>query len=26
LFLKSASGKFPDEEWQARQRIAILKK
>lgn len=24
LFLKSASGKFPDEEWQARQRIAIL--
>ena len=26
LFLKSASGKFPDEEWQARQRIAILRK
>jgi predicted Zn-dependent protease len=26
LFLKSASGKFPDEEWQAQQRIAILKK
>jgi len=26
LFLKSASGKFPDEEWQARQRIAVLKK
>lgn len=26
LFLKSASGKFPDEEWQARQRIAALKK
>jgi predicted Zn-dependent protease len=26
LFLKSASGKFPDEEWQARQRIAILMK
>ncbi|MGH9586174.1 MAG: tetratricopeptide repeat protein [Acidobacteriaceae bacterium] len=25
LFLKSASGKFPDQEWQARQRIAILK-
>jgi len=25
-FLKSASGKFPDEEWQARQRIAILEK
>lgn len=26
LFLKSASGKFPDQEWQARQRIAVLKK
>ena len=26
LFLKSASGKFPDEEWQARQRIAALTK
>jgi tetratricopeptide (TPR) repeat protein len=26
LFIKSASGKFPDEEWQARQRIAILMK
>lgn len=26
MFLKSASGKFPDEEWQARQRIAVLKK
>jgi predicted Zn-dependent protease len=26
LFLKSAAGKFPDEEWQARQRIAVLKK
>ncbi|MFZ0661742.1 MAG: tetratricopeptide repeat protein [Acidobacteriaceae bacterium] len=26
LFLKSASGKFPDEEWQARQRIVLLKK
>ncbi|MGB7190929.1 MAG: tetratricopeptide repeat protein [Acidobacteriaceae bacterium] len=26
LFLKSASGKFPDEEWQARQRILALKK
>lgn len=26
LFLKSASGKFPNEEWQARQRIAILVK
>lgn len=26
LFLKSASGKFPDEVWQARQRIAILEK
>ena len=24
LFLKSASGKFPDEEWQARQRIEAL--
>lgn len=26
LFLKSASGKFPDEEWQAKQRIALLEK
>lgn len=26
VFLKSASGKFPDEEWQARQRIAVLTK
>lgn len=26
LFLKSASGGFPDEEWQAKQRIAILSK
>ena len=26
LFLKSASGKYPDEEWQARQRIAALTK
>lgn len=26
LFLTSASGKFPDEEWQARQRILALKK
>ena len=26
LFLKSASGKFPDEEWQARQRIPVLMK
>lgn len=26
LFLKSASGQFPDEEWQARQRIATLTK
>jgi tetratricopeptide (TPR) repeat protein len=23
-FLKSALGKFPDEEWQARQRLAVL--
>jgi tetratricopeptide (TPR) repeat protein len=26
LFLKSALGKFPDEEWQANQRLAILDK
>jgi tetratricopeptide (TPR) repeat protein len=26
LFLKSASGKFPDEEWQANQRLAVLEK
>lgn len=26
LFLSSASGKFPDQEWQARQRIAVLTK
>lgn len=26
LFLKSASGKLPDEEWQARQRILALRK
>ncbi|MGB0125287.1 MAG: tetratricopeptide repeat protein, partial [Silvibacterium sp.] len=26
LFLQSAPGKFPDEEWQARQRIALLTK
>jgi pentatricopeptide repeat protein len=26
LFLKSATGRFPDEEWQARQRIAVLLK
>jgi Flp pilus assembly protein TadD len=26
LFLKSATGRFPDEEWQARQRIAVLMK
>ena len=26
MFLKSASGGFPDEEWQAKQRIAILSK
>lgn len=26
LFLNSASGKFPDQEWQARQRIAVLAK
>src|SRR5271156_3604391 len=26
LFLKSALGKFPDEEWQAKQRLAILEK
>ncbi|MBV8438003.1 MAG: tetratricopeptide repeat protein [Silvibacterium sp.] len=26
LFLKSAVGKFPDEEWQAKQRLAVLEK
>jgi tetratricopeptide (TPR) repeat protein len=26
LFLKSALGKFPDEEWQANQRLAVLEK
>ncbi|HEX5234845.1 MAG TPA: tetratricopeptide repeat protein [Silvibacterium sp.] len=26
LFLKSDSGKFPNEEWQARQRIVVLAK
>ncbi len=26
LFLKSALGKFPDEEWQAKQRLAVLEK
>jgi predicted Zn-dependent protease len=26
LFLSSALGKFPDEEWQARQRLAVLTK
>jgi tetratricopeptide (TPR) repeat protein len=26
LFLKSALGKFPDEEWQAKQRLALLEK
>lgn len=26
LFLQSALGKFPDEEWQAKQRLAILEK
>ncbi len=26
LFLNSALGKFPDEEWQAKQRLAILQK
>lgn len=26
MFLKSAGGKFPDEEWQARQRILALSK
>jgi tetratricopeptide (TPR) repeat protein len=25
-FLDSASGKFPDQEWQARQRLALLEK
>ena len=25
-FLESAAGKFPDQEWQARQRMAILEK
>jgi tetratricopeptide (TPR) repeat protein len=26
LFLSSALGKFPDEEWQAKQRLAVLNK
>ena len=26
LFLSSALGKFPDEEWQAKQRLAVLQK
>jgi tetratricopeptide (TPR) repeat protein len=26
LFLKSALGKFPDQEWQATQRLAVLEK
>jgi tetratricopeptide (TPR) repeat protein len=26
LFLKTAQGKFPDEEWQAKQRLALLEK
>jgi tetratricopeptide (TPR) repeat protein len=26
LFLKSALGKFPDEEWQAKQRLAVLER
>jgi len=26
LFLTSAMGKFPDEEWQAKQRLAVLEK
>lgn len=26
LFLNSALGKFPDEEWQAKQRLAVLQK
>jgi len=26
LFLKSALGKFPDEEWQAKQRLTVLEK
>jgi tetratricopeptide (TPR) repeat protein len=26
LFLKSALGKFPDEEWQAKQRLLVLEK
>jgi predicted Zn-dependent protease len=26
LFLNSALGKFPDEEWQAKQRLALLQK
>jgi tetratricopeptide (TPR) repeat protein len=26
LFLTSALGKFPDEEWQAKQRLAVLEK
>jgi hypothetical protein len=25
-FLDSAAGKLPDQEWQARQRLAILEK
>jgi hypothetical protein len=25
-FLESAAGKFPDQEWQARQRLALLEK
>jgi hypothetical protein len=25
-FLESAAGKFPDQEWQARQRLTLLEK
>jgi hypothetical protein len=25
-FLDSAAGKFPDQEWQARQRLILLEK
>jgi hypothetical protein len=25
-FLDSAGGKFPDQEWQAKQRLALLEK
>jgi hypothetical protein len=25
-FLEAAAGKFPDQEWQARQRLTVLEK